>query len=495
MALEKLLRSRPGHPEASRELVLLEIRSARFDEAKKALAELNQYHPGNSAVAELTAALRLATEDRLRLATARRLYETRRYDEAAQAMRELFPQGPPPGDYGLEYWDVIARSAGGKAEARAGLQALAQQFPDDSRYTVALEPLLERPVPPVQQRVAKPSAPERVAKLRARADVALEAGQSAEALRLLIQAVELEPAYAWARFDLARVYQKLDKNWHAHALMDEGLRRAPADSEMRYAAALVYASLDDDAAAQSALAGIPAAARTNNTRDLAQRLATKLQPPAVAPPNRIPVLRTEADAALAAGRTGQALRILEEAVALDPAYAWSRFDLAKAYQKIRRMQDARAIMDDGVKRAPADAEMRYAAALLYASLDDEVAALAMLAAIPASGQTDKSRELALRLTTKPQPPPDAPPPNRTAELRTKADAALADGQIEPALRFLLEAVNLDPTFAWVRFDLAKLYQRIERTARCAGRNGRGLEARASRRRYALCRSLAVFKSG
>lgn len=271
LALEKLLRSQPGHPEASRRLVLLEIRSGRFDDARKVMAELEQKRPSHPAVAELSAALRLATKDRLRLATARRLYETQRFEEAAQTMRELFPEGPPPGEHGLEYWRVIARAKSGAPTARGALEQMVRQYPDDPRYASALAELRK----PTRSRSVAVST--RDGELRSKADAALAAGRSGQALRYLEQSLREEPKQPWVRFDLAKLYLKLGQPTTAREVMDEGVDAAPTDSDMRYAAALIYSSLDDDKAALTALSTIPDKAQTDKTRAMADRLRTSFE--------------------------------------------------------------------------------------------------------------------------------------------------------------------------------------------------------------------------
>lgn len=285
LALEKLLRSQPGHAEASRRLFSLEIRSGRIDDAKRVLEQLRSHRPNDPAVAELEAGLRLATQDRLRLATARRLYETARYDEAAQAMRELFPEGPPPGDYGLEYWRVIARSNGGPPSARAGLERMARRYPEDPRYAAALAELRKsnKSRSRAQAPVALSPAPSPVPSLapapelsswdfRAQAEAALAAGRIGQGLRYLEQAVSQQPTNPWVRFDLAKLYLKLEQPQEARSVMEQGVTVAPEVAEMRYAAALVYSSLNEDERALEQLSAIPVSEQTDKTRAMEQDL-------------------------------------------------------------------------------------------------------------------------------------------------------------------------------------------------------------------------------
>ncbi len=92
-----------------------------------------------------------------------------------------------------------------------------------------------------------------------------------------------------------------------------------------------------------------------------------------------------------------ALRYLERGVALLPAEAWLRYDLAQQYRRLRLPALARQVMHDGMRQAPGDPAMQYATALVDAATDQEDAALAGVSAIPAARQTDGMRALAQRL--------------------------------------------------------------------------------------------------
>jgi tetratricopeptide (TPR) repeat protein len=92
------------------------------------------------------------------------------------------------------------------------------------------------------------------------------------ALRRLERAVRLLPRDPWLRYDLAQQYRRLQLPALARQVMDEGAALAPADDGMRYAAALVDAATDDDAAALAGIAAIPPERRTAGMQALAQRL-------------------------------------------------------------------------------------------------------------------------------------------------------------------------------------------------------------------------------
>jgi cellulose synthase operon protein C len=257
VALEKLLAAQPGHPQASLALGDLEIRSGRIDAARAVLQNLRERHPGHPLATQLAETLRVLTRDRLQLATMRRLYETGRLAEAAEAARVLFPDGPPPGPLGDEYRTIVTRVA-------------------------ALEPPSARP-PPAAKKGRQQRRTDWDAVARQRADAlqrdaedARQAGQTGVALRHLEEAQALQPDDPWARYRLARLYAELGLEDEARQLAAEGVRRAPQAVDPRFAQALLLSALDDHGGALQAIEQIPESARTDNIRDLDRRLRFSL---------------------------------------------------------------------------------------------------------------------------------------------------------------------------------------------------------------------------
>lgn len=92
------------------------------------------------------------------------------------------------------------------------------------------------------------------------------------ALRQLERGVRLLPRDPWLRYDLAQQYRRLQLPELARQVMHDGTRLAPEDDAMRYAAALVDAATDRDAAALAAVEAVPPERQTEGMRSLAQRL-------------------------------------------------------------------------------------------------------------------------------------------------------------------------------------------------------------------------------
>jgi hypothetical protein len=104
LALEKLLRAAPDNREAIARLAALDARAGQAGPAMAALARLQAANPNDAAVRELQTQLRLLGPDRAKLAEVRLMARSGRSKEAAQAYRDLFPEGVPDGPLALEYY-------------------------------------------------------------------------------------------------------------------------------------------------------------------------------------------------------------------------------------------------------------------------------------------------------------------------------------------------------------------------------------------------------
>jgi predicted Zn-dependent protease len=144
LALRKLVAARPDSPAALLELGELDLRLNDFVAAAEVESELGRRFAGSSAARDFAVEVRVATRDRLRLASIRRLIEIGRGSEAHAQLQALFPSGAPGGTLGIDYYLLLARMPGGLPAARAGLRRLAQQNGEDPRYQLALGQLLVR---------------------------------------------------------------------------------------------------------------------------------------------------------------------------------------------------------------------------------------------------------------------------------------------------------------------------------------------------------------
>lgn len=64
------------------------------------------------------------------------------YTQAIGNYRKVFGNNPPPGDWALAYYETEAATEDGRPHAIAGLRALVEKYPNDSRYQIALGRIL-----------------------------------------------------------------------------------------------------------------------------------------------------------------------------------------------------------------------------------------------------------------------------------------------------------------------------------------------------------------
>ncbi|MGH8506314.1 MAG: cellulose synthase subunit BcsC-related outer membrane protein, partial [Stenotrophobium sp.] len=509
LALEKLLLAQPANLRALLMLGDLEIRSNHMDVARRLLQRL-QENPANARAArQLADSYRLATKNRLQMANVHRLAEVGRYPEALAALRKLFPDGPPDGEAGIEYYKIIGSGRAGWQQARAGLARLVRENPDDPEYRIALANLLtersgtrpqglamlarlvgrddvnrqqlldlwksslshassdrsgaqalraylaRRPddkdvrvqLAAIDRSVATKNwlashavssgltaeqgaqnqklenlltaaaqnHPENPATVGALALLRLQQG-SDEAWNLLLRARSLDPAHAarWTRplqraliahwireADLARAGSDLDdagfKLRTALALANDNTYQASAeasdaalhDGRRAEAEDIFQRLLKLDGADVYAASGYAQLLAADNRRDQALQLLDRFgsEHPRLAAQvdkTRAQILHNAADAALAQGRNGPALRDLETAQTLTPGDPWLRYDLAKLYTQLGLPQEGVKLMAEGARLAPQDAATHYAQALYLSGIDQRQTALAALSEIPRS---------------------------------------------------------------------------------------------------------------
>lgn len=137
-AWQKLLQSDPANAAALAGLGGMEARAGRPGVAQEYLDRLRQAHPDDARVRELRAEIAQSTIDQDRLNQARQLAEAGQYDEAVRVYRETFGDVEPDGRLALEYYQTLAGATNGWGPARDGLAELAETYPDQPIYQLAL---------------------------------------------------------------------------------------------------------------------------------------------------------------------------------------------------------------------------------------------------------------------------------------------------------------------------------------------------------------------
>ncbi|WP_074173460.1 cellulose synthase subunit BcsC-related outer membrane protein [Caballeronia calidae] len=333
--------------------------------------------------------------------------------------------------------DYIARERGLAALARGDLAAAAPLLaraaatrPDDAEAVGGLgllrmregrrdeaRPLFERAAALAADNRAKWQSLARTAQLwgtLARGREAANAGKPRDAERLAREALSVEPASADAKLLLADALLA-QGDWRAAEpiLRAQLAGREPSMSALRSTRTL----LEHTGRADQVEALIDALQSRFTAADDRQSLAQM----------RAELVASEAQQLVARGQNGPAAQKYEASLRIDPDQPWTRFALARLYQNLGLPQLGRAVMDDGLARAPG-AQMGYASALYRNSLDDLAGAQAALASVPESERSDAMRALARNLDAQ--------------QALASARAALATGDAAAARQSLETAQKL-----------------------------------------------------
>jgi len=442
LALKKLVAARPDSAQALLELGELDLRIRDYQDAAQVVDQLVQRFPGSATERTFALEYRIATRDRVQLASIRRLIELKRTGEARAALDRLFVGGVPAGALGIEYYELLAATPNGWARASVGLTRLADQHRDDPRYQLALaRHWLQHPASAAsalkilnqlapRDDVNRTEVAQLLADSRREVDRQRHADQKhrADEDGLLLVSTPSAAQLALLQAHLARELPVPARNAEAQqgsawlersrASLAAGMT-GRATLELRAAFAFVRGPLEATVPVAQALesqgaweeAGellesaigvdsksdwlfgthvrwLIAHGRPGQAVTLLQRRALGGQFDAQA---RDTLLASAFDARAsmeaADGNMDAAIGDLEASVRLAPRDPWTRFRLANLYSARGDLARGRAVMNEGARLTPADAEMRYAQGLYLASLEDYAAALAAVDSIAAGNRT------------------------------------------------------------------------------------------------------------
>ncbi len=455
--LERVLAVDPRNADALAGAAMAQAQSGNRAAAEAYLARLRQVAPNDPRVAETDISVRAATVDQGALAEARRLAQAGRTAESIARYRELFRGNQPPDAYAVEFYQTLAGTEGGYAEAQAGLNRLATRFPSDQRVQLAQAQNLT---------FRDTSRAEGITRLRQ-----------------LAQNPEVATA-AVASWRQALIWQ--GNNPAVIPEIEAYLQRFPNDTALSQRLEEVRNSPTGrpDPAAEGRIRGFEAlnAGRLGESRrDFEAAIAAN--------PDDSDALGGLGVVRLREGRFGEARTLLERAIAANPdsrpqwqqaldgaSYAaelaaarsaLARGDLNTAETNLRRAiarntgdrADAEALLGDlALRRGDlAGAEQRYRAALARRP-NLGSAASGLFEVLNQQGRFAEAEALRGRLGVGGGGDPNQ---QRAAALRTEAQRA-ADPNQSAAL--LAEAIRLDPANPWARLDLARMYARMGRGA-------------------------------
>ncbi len=417
-AVDKILLSEPTHPEALLLKGQLKLRGLNPRSCSEVATQLALAHPDSIASRQLDAECRAATLERLNLAKARRLAEIGEYAAAASLLDSIFQQPPPRGALAEEYFSITSEVPERWAATTQGLRALFALQPDNqavgealaghllrrrgqaqqavnvvktlpTENTALLQDALAdwrseiRAMPPstrrtqtlrrylrvdpeqrdmlaLLQKPSKPSADKTPPgpDYRRLARTALEQGQRERAQQYLTAGLGQTPDNAWIRHDLARMMIDADQPKEASNLMIQGLRLAPRDPDMQFAAALIFDSLDMPHNSVNALIGIAPTQRSESMLSLWRRIRMTECRDKSRQPSHNSSYRNDLYAVLS---ECEALVADDPALAGDAIDAWYRAGFPQQAMNLatRRATAAQASIDDWLNLAQLQQQLGY----------------------------------------------------------------------------------------------------------------------------------------
>lgn len=462
-ALEKALLVQPEQPDVLSLLGQIESEENHPEQASKALQTLQARYPNAPATQALADVIRVNTVDKSRMARARLLQRSGQADAAFAQYQALFPDGPPSGDLGVEYYRAQANATHGWPAAQRGLAALAKDAPGDSRASQSLaELMIDRPA-------SRLAGTRMVAELAARPDADLNAllplwqkglsradGNLAwlplyqRYLALSPNDTEIRAAYdklnaqqaARTRMLNDPAYQArqagikaLDQGRlsDAQTSLDAARAKRPNDGELLGSLGLVKMRQGDHQAAQAlfsqALRKDPGNA--NKWRALLQT-------------SRFWGAMTEARAARDAGRLAEADRLVRSALASDPRNPDGLALLGEIALDDKRNDDAERLFQQALRIEPDNDTALRGLITLYSRQERRAELATLLGDLRRRFPQDTARF----------------DKAEAAALSDDAERAIAQGHHGPALAALERAVALDPGNAWTRYSLATLYRKL-----------------------------------
>lgn len=184
----------------------------------------------------------------------------RRLDEAIGGLQKRFGATPPDLDAG-RFLAVALTRLGRFPEARAVLERMDQLAPDDLETLLGMEQVYSRTSEPrlaigVLERLAKASPRAAVEYLTRAAELSLDLGDEAGALKAAKQVVDLAPADARAHGRVGDLYARMGYRSEAAEAWRQALTLDPRDFQVRFKLASLYRDMGNPAREEQVLAEI-----------------------------------------------------------------------------------------------------------------------------------------------------------------------------------------------------------------------------------------------
>ncbi|WP_374618399.1 cellulose synthase subunit BcsC-related outer membrane protein [Pandoraea sp.] len=462
-ALEKALLVQPEQPDALSLLGQIEIEENHPQQADKALKTLRARYPNAAATKALADVIRVNTVDKARMARARLLQRSGQADAAFAEYRALFPDGPPSGDLGVEYYRAQANATNGWPAAQQGLANLAKGAREDTRASQSLaELMIDRPA-------SRLAGTRMVAELAARPNADMNAllplwkkGLSrADGDLAWLPLYQRYLALAPNDTDIRAAYDKLNAQQAARTRMlndpaykarQAGIRALDqgrlSDAEKSLDAARAKRPNDGELAGSLGLVKMRQGDHKGAQALFAQALredpgnAGKWR--ALLKSSQFWGAMSAARDARDAGRLDEADRLVRSALASDPRNPDGLALLGDIALDDKRNDDAERLFQQVLKIEPDNDTALRGMITLYSREQRRTELSNLLGDLRRRFPQDKARLDRAE----------------AAALADDADRLIAQGHNGPALAALERAVALDPGNAWTRYSLASLYRKL-----------------------------------
>lgn len=462
-SLRKILESQPDNTEALFQLGSIELQSQRFDQVRATIQRLRQIDPNDARAAELERAMALGQTDEVALAEARRLAAAGAYDRAIAQYQRAFRGGPPPFDLAVEYYETLAGTGAGWDEARIRLKALAERSYATSRTKFAYARILSYNEQTRREGI------------------------------VLLAELASDPAVGQASFEAMRQAMLwLTVGPQDKPFFESYLQRFPGDTVVRDK--LVDAQRP---VRQDPLGAALAEAYRLSDQGLNDQAVARFEGVLQADPTNVDAVAGIGIVRLRQERFSDARDQLDKAIKMAPSRAadWApaleaanfwlsyreavalrdRGDLTQAEKIVRPLADhaatpkergtAQALMGDLLRRQGKQREAEsYLRDALSRDPGNKEAQAGLYQVLTAQGRDTRSEPLLANLDPSVRTRIQSDGAQQAAQrLRVQA-AGLERSQPERAEQLYREAMRLDSSSPWIRYDLAKLLARQGKVA-------------------------------
>lgn len=470
---EKLLRADPRQPDALYGMAMAALAAGRPLEAQQHLVRLRTAAPQSPYVGRLEQELALHRPGaRGKLDAARAAARQGESEQALALYEDVLAGKPPQGELALEYYQTLAAHEDGWIGARAGLQRLVLERPDDLQARLALAQVLS------YREDTRTEAIRHLSELAREPAVAESAEASwRQALTWLGEApaqrhIPLLQAYLQAHPDDSQVSRQLQ---NAHRAIEAARPVIVPPDPLVLRARAAFDALE---------AGRLDEAEAEFTHILGVR------------PRQADALGGMGVLRLRQQRFAEARELLQRASQRGPAQRWREALASAAYWADMQaatlarnrgdLPEARRLLADALGRNPGEPSGHNALAAVQVELGELDAAeqtyrrllerqpanvdavQGLVGLLAQGGRAREALQLAARLAPAQQDRIEALGRLRAALALERARAARAQGNLDAAATALEEAVLSDPGNAWVRLDLAHVYVELGATRYAQG---------------------------